>query len=452
LPSSRIRLAYLLWQQELRSLLLSPSLWLMLVILSWLLGYSFIQAADLFSQASRTALAYPQLAGGMNPMEGIFVPVFGACYLVETLLLPFVVIRLMGHDQQAGNLKLLLQLPLSSSALNAIKLAALAVAGLLFLIPGASAIIAWHYLGGEIHFPALSTLLLGHLLYGLSIACIAMFASVLSRTPATAAMICLAATLGSWVLDFSAGNGGWMGTLRQASLTTLLRQFEGGLLASTAVGGFLLWSLLFFLLASILLHPGRQAITRLKALAWSVITLSALLFLLVQKPLYLDMTENHRHSFNPADERAFRAMQAPLKIRIHMAREDGRFYDLEHNLLSRLRRVVPKLEISYVETASPGLFGAAGSDTYGLIEYDYRGRHDQSYSTSPGEILPLIHALAGQQVTAEPAPDYRGHPLVTDAAPLRWWFYLVLPIVFLLGAWHFRRRPFLPTFFREHIQ
>ncbi|WP_419603808.1 hypothetical protein, partial [Thiolapillus sp.] len=111
---SSTALARLLWRQELRTLLLSPSLWLMLVILSWLVGYSFIQAVDLFSKASRTALAYPQLAKGMNAMEGVFVPTFGAYYLVATLLFPFVVIRLIGHDKQTGSLKLLLQLPVST--------------------------------------------------------------------------------------------------------------------------------------------------------------------------------------------------------------------------------------------------------------------------------------------------------------------------------------------------
>jgi ABC-type transport system involved in multi-copper enzyme maturation permease subunit len=445
-------LEYLLWRQELRSLLLSPSLWLMLVILSWLVGYSFIQAVDLFSQASKTALAYPQLAKGMNAMEGVFVPTFGAYYLVETLLFPFVVIRLMGHDKQTGTLKLLLQLPISTFGLNAIKLAALVVAGLLFLLPAASAVIAWHFLGGEIHVPALFTLLLGHILYGLTIACIAMFASVVASTPATAAMICLAATLGSWVLDFSAGSGGWMAVLSQGSLTTLLRQFESGLLSSTAIGGFLMLSLLFYLLASILLHPGRPLLAKLKAMVWIIVVLGVLFFLIVQKPFYLDVTEDHRHSFNPADVRAFKAMEAPLEIRIHMTREDGRAYDLERSVLSKLRRVVPQLQITYVAASSPGLFGAAQSDTYGLIEYDYQGRHDQSYSTSPREILPLIHALAGQKIVPDPEPDYTGHPLVADATPLRWWFYLIMPLAFLIVAWRFRHPRFFPLSFRESVQ
>ncbi len=63
----------------------------MFIIVSLLVGYSFFQAVDLFSQASRTALSYPEMASGMNPLEGIFMPTFGAYYLSQTLLQPFVV-------------------------------------------------------------------------------------------------------------------------------------------------------------------------------------------------------------------------------------------------------------------------------------------------------------------------------------------------------------------------
>ncbi len=98
---SEFQLSRVLLMQEIRALLVSPALWGMLIILSLLVGHSFIQAVELFSQASRTALPYPELAGGMNPLEGIFVPTFGAYYLVETLLLPFVIIRLT-HNKETN--------------------------------------------------------------------------------------------------------------------------------------------------------------------------------------------------------------------------------------------------------------------------------------------------------------------------------------------------------------
>ena len=271
MPLSKLQMTRILLIQEIRILLVSPALWAMLIILSLLVGYSFIQAVDLFSKASQTALAYPEFATGINPLEGIFVPTFGAYYLVETLLLPFVIIHLVGRDKHNGNLKLLLQLPLSPFALNGIKLAAMAVVWLLMLIAALSVLGIWQYLGGEIYFPEILTLILGHSLYVLTIVCIAMFATTVTSTLATAAIICLTATLGSWILDFtSSGQEGWLGALSHISLTALLRQFESGLLSLASVGVFLALSLLFFITASTLLHTGRSTSQRLKILSISI--------------------------------------------------------------------------------------------------------------------------------------------------------------------------------------
>jgi hypothetical protein len=414
----------------------------MLIVLSFLLGYSFIQAVELFSQASRTALSYPELASGMNPLEGVFVPTFGAYYLVETLLLPFVVIRLSGQDKQDGTLKLLLQLPLSTFHINAIKLSAMGVLWLFILLPGISVLIIWQYLGGHIHFPELLTLMLGHSLYTLTIVCIAMFATAISEALPTAAMICLTATLGSWVLDFAASEGEWIGILGSWSLTTLLRQFESGLLSSISLTSFLALSLLFFIGSSILLHPGRGPYQKTKAFFWAITALSIVVSGFMQIPRNMDATENRKHSFNPADVRALKQMGEPLTITIHLSPDDSRLYDLKHKVLSKLQRSVPDLKVVVTNTQSAGLFDASKDDNYGLIEYEYEGKQDQSYSSSAIEILTLIHALAGQKVTPELISDYNGHPLVADASGYKWWFYLLLPLIFLLGAYSFRQSRF----------
>jgi len=406
----------------------------MLIILSFLLGYSFIQAVNLFNQASQTALVYPALAGGMNPLEGIFIPTFGAYYLAETLLLPFIIIRLIGQDKQNGTLKLLLQLPLSAYSLNLLKLVAMTGAWGLILLPGISTLIIWQYLGGALHFPEILSLLSGHTLYALTIICIAMFATAISDSLPTAAMICLTATLGSWMLNFAAGSGGWLGLLGNWSFTSQLRQFENGLLSTNSIVYFIGMILLFFISASIWIHPGRDLRYKLKSLSSALAILLIVIITTMQVPKYLDITENHKHSFNPADVRALQKMPKPLKITIHLTREDGRFYDFKHELLAKLRRVVPHLEVIFSQTQSAGLFGAAADDNYGLIEYDYAGRHKQSYSNSPEEILPLLHALAGHKVKSDKLKGYTGHPLITNADAFQWWFYLVLPLIFLFAA------------------
>ncbi len=439
MPLSKLQISRLLLVQEIRVLLGSPALWAMLIILAMLTGFSFIQAVDLFSQASRTALSYPELASGMNPLEGIFVPTFGAYYLVETLLLPFVIIRLVGQDKQNGALKLLLQLPLSPFSLNAIKLAALTVVWGLIMAPAFSVFVIWRWLGGAVYLPEILTLILGHTLYSLTISCIAMFAAAICDSLPSAAMICLAATLGSWVLDFAGANGGWLAIPAAWSLTTLLRQFENGLLSSPAVAAFCGLSLLFFISASILIHPGKKTAAKIKIIFPAAAAVLIVVAGIISTPGYIDVSDNLKHSFNPADARALRQMNKPLKITIHLSRQDSRLYDLEHEVLAKLRRDVPRLEIIFADTRLSGLFSGTEDDNYGLIEYEYNGRHEKSYSNSPEEILPLLHKLAGHRVKPDIMPDYAGHPLVADASATGWCFYLVMPLLFLLMACLIRR-------------
>ena len=184
----RIRLLLI---QEIRNLLPAPPLWIMLLLLALLVGYSFLQAEQIYSQASQTARSFPQLAAGMQPLTGIFVPTFGAYYLSQTLLLPFVAIRLVGMDRQSGALKLLLQLKLAPWQLAAVKLAVLAMVWAVSLVPALSALGCWLLQGGHIHPPEILLLLLGHGLYSLVVITLAMFAATVSDSLPTAAMICL---------------------------------------------------------------------------------------------------------------------------------------------------------------------------------------------------------------------------------------------------------------------
>ena len=437
---SEIQLFKVLLVQEIRTLLISPALWMLLIILSFLVGYSFIQAVELFSQASRTAISYPELARGMNPLEGVFVPTFGAYYLIETLLLPFIIIRLIGQDKQNGTLKLLLQLPVSVFFLHTTKLSALVIVWLLVMLPGISVIVSWELLGGSIYLPQILTLFLGHALYTLVITCIAMLATVLCSNLSTAAIICLAVTLGSWVLDFSAHNGGWAEVLASISLTTLLRQFENGLLSSVSLIRFMALSLLFFIAASVLLHPGQSMRYKFTTVLTTMAVLVFIVSVAALQPRYIDVTESHKYSLNPADERALKQMTEVLKITVHLSREDGRLYDFEHGILGKLQRTMPNLKVVYVKTPSSGLFDAPEDGKYGLLEYEYAAEHAQSYSNNSREVLSLLYHMAGLKVVPDPVPDYKGHPLVADTCYIQWWFYLLLPLLFLSAAIWFRRQ------------
>jgi ABC-type transport system involved in multi-copper enzyme maturation permease subunit len=192
--------------------------------LSPLVGYSFIQAVALYAEASRPALSIPELARQLSPFDGILVPTLGGFYLAITLLFPFIAIRLVAAEKASGGLKLLVQLPYRLADVVAAKFAALIAAWLIAPIPVVSALVCWGLLGGHLDPRETATLMLGHLLYALLIGAISFLAAALTEGGATAAILALAVTLGSWVLDFAAlDRGGVSSLLAALSLTSLLR-------------------------------------------------------------------------------------------------------------------------------------------------------------------------------------------------------------------------------------
>ena len=118
-----------LLRKEIRELATGNSLWVLMLLLSPLVGYSFIQAVELYAEASRPALSIAELARQLSPFDGILVPTMGGFYLAITLLVPFIAIRLVAAEKASGGLKLLVQLPYRLSDLVGVKFAILSQPG-----------------------------------------------------------------------------------------------------------------------------------------------------------------------------------------------------------------------------------------------------------------------------------------------------------------------------------
>jgi hypothetical protein len=426
--------------QELQNVFSGRAFWTTMIVLTFLTGYSFIQAVDLYGQASKSAVGYPELARGMVPFEGIFVPTLGAFYLAATLLLPFIAIRSIALDKETGALKLLLQMPLTPAWLVTAKVIAIGIAIVVLLLAAVSFVPIWLHLGGHVHTPELFNLLMGHVLYALDIAAIAFLASSLSDSLSTAAIFALGFTLSLWVMDFAAtASGGFLHRLSFYSLTGTLHQFEQGLFSLAAVLAMMFGALGLFALTATWLPTGTAIKEKLLVSSLIVLSFSVLAFASSRIRVYIDVTENRRNSFNLADEAALRGMQNPLFVWIYLSPEDSRLKEMEANVLRKLRRTVPRLEIHYEDTTGRGLFSSVPDERYGLIIYEYKGKRAESRSNSPREILPLLHELSGSTVTPEKEPDYRGYPLVADAAGYAVWFYGILPALILFSWWGVRR-------------
>jgi ABC-2 type transport system permease protein len=425
-------------RKEMRELATGSSLWVLLLLLSPLVGYSFIQAVALYAEASRPALSIPELARQLSPFDGILVPTLGGFYLAITLLFPFIAIRLIAAEKASGGLKLLVQLPYRLTDLVAAKFAAVIAAWLIALIPLISALVWWALLGGHLDARETATLMLGHLLYALLIGAISFLAAALTEGGATAAILALSVTLGSWVLDFAAlDRGGVSSLLAAVSLTSLLKPFEQGLLSIPAILCMLIATVGLLSLTAIWLPPGVLLARRVKGSAFIVVAASILIAVASQAKTVLDVTPDRRNSFALADEQLLGQLPERLLVTVHMASSDPRVADLDRKVLARLKRAMSRVTVQIAEEGSGGLFGTGGED-YGQIVFTYYGKSATTRSTGAGEILPILYELAGVGLPAPgPAgPDEPGYPLVADASDAAIWFYSVLPLMFV-GVWWF---------------
>jgi ABC-2 type transport system permease protein len=431
--------------KELWDILSGRSLWTMLLILCPLVGYSFFQAVALYSEASAAARDSPALASGLSPLDGVLVPTFGALYLSTTLLFPFVAIRTLGHEKESGALQLLVQLPYRVSTLIVTKLAAICTAWLISAIPAISALVIWQLIGGHLYAPESLNLILGQLLYGMLVGAIALFSAAICESSATAAIMTLAFTIGSWVLDFAlAGQPGLLQWISHLSLTQTLRSFERGLLSIGLLLGIISAIGVFSALATLWLHPGTAPRTKVMRSLGCVLILAIALAFAMQIGLSIDVAEDRRNSFPVADQRALAEMHDPLIITVHFAPEDPRYVDLRRNVLAKLERVLPDVTVR-LATTGQSMVGSTSDEAYGEVEYSYRGRSATSRSTSHREVLPVLYGLAEKPIpTPLPAEDYPGYPLIAGTDPSLLWFFGVLPPVIVIAWLRSRRAPSIP--------
>jgi ABC-type transport system involved in multi-copper enzyme maturation permease subunit len=422
----------------------------MLLVLCPLVGYSFFQAAALYGEASASARDSPVLASGLSPLDGVLVPSFGALYLGVTLLFPFVAIRTLGHEKQTGALRLLVQLPYRMASLIAAKLGAISVAWIIASLPALTVLAIWAALGGHLYAPETLNLLLGHLLYGLLVGSIGLFAAAVSDSAATAAIIALAFTIGSWILDFAlAGQPGLLDWFSRLSLTHTLRTFEQGVLSVSLLLGIAAAIIGFAALATVWLHPGQQLLTKLVGSLITVAVIAGALALSSQIRTSIDVAEDRRNSFPAADQRALAELHQPLIITVHLVPEDPRYVDLRRNVLSKLQRAMPDVTVRLAAGAQT-MVGGTSDEAYGDVEYAYGASSARSRSTSHREVLPLIYGLAGKPLPPPiPGQDYPGYPLeVFGELPLAW-FFGALPLLVVVAWWWTCCAPRIPRYLSQ---
>ncbi|HQR32661.1 MAG TPA: ABC transporter permease [Blastocatellia bacterium] len=437
------KLLALLVAKEWRELMASRAYWLLLVFIGPLVGNSFITAVNLYAEASGIGGGAAALAQGLTPLDGILVPTWGAYDLAVTLLFPFVAIRLISAEKESGAWKLALQLPAGLGTAITAKVLALLAGWAIVWLPGLIAVVMWKAYGGHIHLPETWDLLLGHWLRMLLSASVAMAAAALAESAASAAIVTLSFTLGTWALDFiAAGRGGWLAEVAAFTPTAALRWFEQGLLRLSTLLVMLVLALAGFALAAIWLHQGRKLSARwfktaaLLAASLAVIGSSAAV------RASWDLSENRRNSFPLADETALRQIHEPLRITINLAPEDPRLMDYERNILNKLKRILPKLTADFAAQSRTGLFesGGAEGERYGEIWYEMAGRKVMNRSTTEPIVLEQLYELAGIPIPAKTEEsEFPGYPLAAHPKAARLIFYALWPLSACLAWWLARK-------------
>jgi len=425
--------------KELRELFASRAFWLLLLFVGLLAGHGFITAVGLYAEMSGSGgpAALPQ---GLNSLDGVLVPTWGAYDLAATLLFPFVAIRVISSEKESGALKLLLQLPGTLVSKVTAKATVLLFAWIISWVPGVVAIVLWRAYGGHVYAPETLNLLLGHLLRGLLSGGLAVAAAAIAESAASAAIITLAFTVGTWALDFvAAGRGGFVQQLASYTPTAALRSFEQGLLRWNAIVVFVLLSCAAFGVAVIWLNTGQSNKSRLLRTLLLLVVMAGAVWLAAGLRASWDLSENRRNSFSAADEATLQGIDQPLKITIFLSPEDPRLTDFEQNVLRKLRRSVSKVEVDYAASSRTGLFEGA-EEHYGEIWYELGGQKIVDRSTIEEVVLEQIYKLAGVNAPERSSDDgFPGYPLAAQPKHAAAIFYIFWPLLVIAMWWLSRK-------------
>jgi hypothetical protein len=164
-----------------------------------------------------------------------------------------------------------------------------------------------------------------------------------------------------------------------------------------------------------------------------------------------DLSENRRNSFPIADEASLRQIRQPLAVTVFLSPEDPRLMDLDRNILGKLSRIMPAVNVTYAAHTRSGLFAASG-DHYGEVWYQLAGRQAMSRSTTEPIVLDTLYQLArvpppvraetgSETAAAGEFPPWRtaGHPLAVEPRGAAWLYYALWPLAVVAAGWMYFR-------------
>lgn len=241
----------LLAMRELRSLFSMPSTWFILAALQFIFAWFFLARLDAFLEVQ------PQLAQLANPpgvTTTVAAPMFNMVALLLMMLVPLFTMRLIAEERRNQTLALLLSAPLSDLHIVFGKFLGLLIF-LIALMIGVPLMLYTLSLGTNLDNGLLLSNILGLFLLTASYIALGLYISALTAQPVIAAIGSFAVLIGLWLADIGAAaeDSPW----HSISPLHHFRNFNDGLLDSSDAAFFVLFTIVFLLLAIRRLHNNR---------------------------------------------------------------------------------------------------------------------------------------------------------------------------------------------------
>jgi ABC-2 type transport system permease protein len=241
----------LLALRELRSLFAMPSTWFILAVLQFIFAWFFLARLEAFLEIQ------PQLAQLANPpgvTTTVAAPMFNTVALLLMMLVPMFTMRLIAEERRNQTLTLLLSAPLSGRHIVLGKFLGLLIF-LVVLMAGVPLMVYTLALGTDLDHGLILSNILGLLLLTASYIALGLYISALTTQPIIAAIGAFAVLIGLWLADIGAAaeDSPW----HSISPFNHFQNFNNGLLDSSDITFFVLFTAFFLLLTMKRLHNNR---------------------------------------------------------------------------------------------------------------------------------------------------------------------------------------------------
>jgi hypothetical protein len=426
--------------KEWRGLRASRAWWLMVIATGPIVGVAFRNAVTTYGDIS----ADPGCGIACSPLLGVWAPTFGAFEIIAILLLPFVAIRSLAGDRQSGALAIELQRPFSPVArvgprLGAAqtvlsKMLALGAGWAVAFAAGAIAVGLWRAYGGHVSWPELFVVAVGHALNAMVTIAVALSIAAMTDHPSTAAVVALALTIGTWIVDFAAAiYGGWWERIAAYTPGSFVAMFQHGLVRTSTVLAAIVLAGVALVVTVIWIRPGVTVARRALRTAVAAGAGVALGLAVSLAPGSWDASETQINSFPAAEAEALSAIADPIRLEVHLAPQDARRTPFERGSMAKLRRAVPGAAIVYVARTSTGLYEQADPG-YGEVRYQVGARSGASRALTDEAVVEMILGLASVTAADEREAPYRGFPLAVSPTGVTAAFFIVWPVAWA-GIW-----------------